>query len=201
MSQTQNIGESLHAEVDLTPTLNERALKAIGRPLTQEEIDRLYAKVQKPSDDIKGPFVCLVCAHSSSTGWVIKNHIGTHTLEKPFQCTFCSKKFTQKGDRDRHIQTHTENQNDSSGNREGDELYECQFCFKTFQNVDQLRSHDLEHSSSVNFFDCEDHLDPTDPSTSETSIAAIATTEEITIEEHKLEPPDEPNETDPVASI
>ena len=37
MSQTQDIGKSLHTEVESKPTLNERALKAIGRPLTQEE--------------------------------------------------------------------------------------------------------------------------------------------------------------------
>ena len=76
-------------------------------------------------------------------------------------------------------------------------------CFKTFQDVDQLRSHDQEHSSSVNLFESEpeDHLDPTDPSTSETSITVAAATEEVTIEEHKLEPLDEPNKTDPVTGI
>ena len=78
MSQAQDIGESLHTEVDLKPTLNERALKAIGRPLTQDETDRLYAKIQKPSHDIKGPFVCLVCAHSSGSVSNIIIHVRAH---------------------------------------------------------------------------------------------------------------------------
>ena len=94
MSETQESHESLHTEVEIKPTLNERALLAIG-------------------------------------------------------------------------------------------LHECQLCFKTFQNVDQLKSHELEHSSSADLF--EDGLEPTDPSTSETSISVAAPTEEITIEEIKLE--------------
>ena len=65
MSENQEIDETLHTEVEIKPTLDERALIAIGRPLSKEETDGLYAKIQNSNEKIKGPFVCLVCAYSS----------------------------------------------------------------------------------------------------------------------------------------
>ena len=80
-----------------------------------------------------------------------------------------------------------------------DEIFECQFCFKTFIELDQLRHHDEEHSSDANLFNSEEHDEPTDPSTSETSMPMAAPTG-ITIEEHKLEVENEVK-SDPVSSI
>ena len=48
-----------------------------------------------------------------------------------------------------------------------------------------MRSHELEHTSSADLF--EEGLQPADPSTSGTSISVAAPTEEITIEEIRLE--------------
>ena len=58
-----------------------------------------------------------------------------------------------------------------------------------FQNKDviQLRSHDIEHSNSVDLLETEEHFEPTDPKESEMSFPVAAPTEEITIEENKLE--------------
>ena len=47
MSETQANDESLHTEVEIKPALDEKALLAIGRPLTQEETDKLYGEIQK----------------------------------------------------------------------------------------------------------------------------------------------------------
>ena len=102
MSENKVIDETLHTEVEIKPTLDERALIAIGRPLSQEETDQLYAKIQKSSEDIKGPCVCLVCAYSSKE-WKMKVHVRSHTGEKPYQCKFCPKKFAKKQGCDLHI--------------------------------------------------------------------------------------------------
>ena len=158
MSETQENDESLHTEVEIKPTLNERALLAIGHPLTQEENNRFYAKIQKSSEDIKGPFVCLVCAYSSRE-WNVKVHVRTHTGERPYKCTFCPKKFTKKCDCDQHMRTHT-----------GDEPYQCKFCLKKFKKKSDcdrhIRSHTGEKPYSCPFCplkftrkdNCESHI-------------------------------------------
>ena len=151
------------------------------------------------------PFQCTFCPKKFTQKGVCDSHIRTHTGEKPYQCTFCPKKFGQKAHCEKHIRTHTEVKNASGGPQKEDELYECQFCFKTFQDVDQLRSHDLEHSSSaVDLFESDEHVELTDPSTSEMSIHVAAPTEEITIEENKVEVENEVKyevDPNPVASI
>ena len=105
MSINQEIDETLHTEVEIKPTLDERALIAIGRPLSKEETNRLYAKILKSSEKIKGRFVCLVCAYSSRK-FNVRAHIRSDTGERPYQCNFCTKKFKTKVDCNRHIRTH-----------------------------------------------------------------------------------------------
>ena len=72
------------------------------------------------------------------------------------------------------------------------------------QDVHQLRSHDIEHSSSVDLLLTEEHFEPTDPKESEMSFPVASPTEEITIEEIELEIENEVKDEvdpDPVASI
>ena len=140
MSEIQENDKSLHTEVEIKPTLNERALLAIGHPLTQEENNRFYAKIQKSSEDIKGPFVCLVCAYSSRE-WNVKVHVRTHTGElgdEPYQCKFCLKKFKKKSDCDRHIRSHT-----------GEKPYSCTFCPLKFTRKDNCESHVQTHTGET----------------------------------------------------
>ena len=150
------------------------------------------------------PYQCTFCPKKFTQKQHCDMHIRTHTEERPLQCMFCPETFTTKQNHDAHIQTHTEDKNASAGNQEEDEVYECQFCFKTFQDVDQLRNHDLEHFGSVDLFESEEHSELTDPGTCESSFPVAAPTEEITVEENKLEDKNEVKDEvdpDPVASI
>ena len=38
-------------------------------------------------------------------------------------------------------------------NPQQDELFECQICFKSFQQLDQLIKHDEEHTDNINIFE------------------------------------------------
>ncbi|KAK7079481.1 hypothetical protein SK128_023465 [Halocaridina rubra] len=50
---------------------------------------------------------CPYCSYVSSTITNLKNHVRTHTGEKPFSCPYCFQSFTQKGGLQTHIRTHT----------------------------------------------------------------------------------------------
>ncbi|KAG7166003.1 Zinc finger protein 64-like 2 [Homarus americanus] len=48
---------------------------------------------------------CLYCLYSTPIITNLKNHMLTHTDEKPFACTWCPYRCKQKGNLKRHIVT------------------------------------------------------------------------------------------------
>ena len=51
---------------------------------------------------------CPHCPKRFTRGFHMRNHIRTHTSEKPFCCTECGKPFTRDYDRKRHEKIHTQ---------------------------------------------------------------------------------------------
>ena len=45
--------------------------------------------------------------HGTEMSEVVEIDVGANTQERPFQCTFCPKKFKLKQNCNRHIRTHT----------------------------------------------------------------------------------------------
>ncbi|NVM31505.1 MAG: hypothetical protein HWN65_21885 [Candidatus Helarchaeota archaeon] len=60
----------------------------------------------------------------------MKDHIKTHSGEKPFVCNKCQKAYTTKRSLERHIES--EHQKIK---------YACDFCDKTYSRKDKLREH------------------------------------------------------------
>ncbi|GBM22856.1 Zinc finger protein 569 [Araneus ventricosus] len=85
-------------------------------------------KVQKLPDNHRCPF----CDYSSRIVSNVKQHILTHTGERPYICIHCGKDFIQKGNWKTHLRTHT-----------GERSFVCPVCKRREEETalcDQRRS-------------------------------------------------------------
>ncbi|XP_037798653.1 zinc finger and BTB domain-containing protein 7A-like isoform X14 [Penaeus monodon] len=77
---------------------------------------------------------CPYCPYSSNVTTNLRNHLHTHTGEKPYSCPFCSFSFATKDRLKTHIRTHT-----------GEKPFECSVCPYRSSRKDSLKNHMLTH--------------------------------------------------------
>ena len=70
------------------------------QPETFEPLESLSLKTES-----KAKWACTICPKRFTRGFHLRNHIRTHTNERPFSCTECQKTFTRDFDRKRHEKT------------------------------------------------------------------------------------------------
>ncbi|XP_066970406.1 protein tramtrack, beta isoform-like isoform X11 [Macrobrachium rosenbergii] len=81
---------------------------------------------------------CPYCSYSSSVTTNLKNHLRTHTREKPFACTVCSYRSTTKDHLVKHMCIHT-----------GLRPYACPYCSHRSVQKGNLKSHIWMHHSGA----------------------------------------------------
>ena len=52
-----------------------------------------------------GQYACPICRKIMKQSHKMKNHIMTHTGERPFACVHCGKSFSQSGTLNKHLKT------------------------------------------------------------------------------------------------
>ncbi|XP_063779404.1 zinc finger protein 236 isoform X3 [Pseudophryne corroboree] len=80
------------------------------------------------------PYKCSMCGRGFVSSGVLKSHEKTHTGVKAYSCTICNAAFTTNGSLTRHMSTHISMK-----------PYKCPFCDETFRTTVHCKKHMKKH--------------------------------------------------------
>lgn len=96
----------------------------------------IHESIHKARDALQSQkIICDVCGRTGLDKRAYKNHMMTHTGERPFKCTECPKDFLRKTGLEKHMLTHT-----------GERPYTCEFCGAGFATWTSHSIHIRRHT-------------------------------------------------------
>ena len=101
----------------------------------------------KPRSREKG-FKCNICGAVVGEALALKEHMRTHTGEKPLTCKYCDMTFSHRGSRNKHQKRHEIR----AGTYK--ETFKCNYCSITLSNKNALKEHVSQAHSEDKPFKC-----------------------------------------------
>ncbi|KAM4602915.1 uncharacterized protein ACJ7VT_019468 [Polymixia lowei] len=90
---------------------------------------------QRAGAPVEKPYNCSVCSKNFRIKSILTRHMKTHTGEKPYSCSVCGKSFIQRSYLQTHMNSHS-----------GQKPYTCSFCGRGFTQVGNMNAHIRIHT-------------------------------------------------------
>ncbi|XP_071957635.1 zinc finger protein 236-like [Antedon mediterranea] len=136
--QTQQIQQQLEAITGQRSSIlqqqsnNNSAIQAIMlNNMLQPQL-----QIQTEADNDKRTYLCSYCSKGFKKSSHLKQHVRSHTGEKPFPCRQCGRAFVTSGVLKSHLRTHS-----------GVKNFRCNICQAAFSTNGSLHRHMVVHSS------------------------------------------------------
>lgn len=149
--------ESMSEDEEISIDENVKSSKKSGKPNKSTERKPTYEKRGRPKNTEEHK--CTICDKVYSYASLLARHTRTHSIDKGFNCTHCSKSFARAD----HCRTHMDNVHKGEvvdGQlRQPTTEQTCEICKKIFHHMGNYRKH-LKIHSGERPFKCE-HCDKT----------------------------------------
>ena len=117
-----------------SPQGRKKSTPVICKVCGKSYTDRSYLKQHMMSHSGEKPFSCTECGESFKNKKLLRDHKLLHTNEKPYQCTVCGRCFRLNCVLREHMFTHSEKRN-----------FQCVECGKSYKSVWTLNKHKRIH--------------------------------------------------------
>lgn len=112
-----------------------RSKSVLTKHLASHELPKI---VPSRSPTISEPAQCEECGQLLPNAYRLRAHMkSSHSSEKPFSCSLCSRRFKWKHSLQNHLRVHTKEQ-----------PYACTHCPRTFAQLADKSRHELTHSQN-----------------------------------------------------
>ncbi|XP_047491965.1 broad-complex core protein isoforms 1/2/3/4/5-like isoform X2 [Penaeus chinensis] len=118
------------------PTITHSSTNKVG--LESESHGTPVSMAPRNGVSLSRRYHCSYCTYSSSVTTNYRNHMRTHTGEKPYSCPHCPYSATTRTTLKRHVRTHT-----------GERPYACSYCSYRSNQKGTLKSHVLAHHATT----------------------------------------------------